>query len=310
MRIGRIVVGLTLAAAASTTVLSTANASAAGKGDFRDRWAAAAAAQGNHLSALQVTAQAGGCFTDSTGDTTPSSSARADLTAFCAQHDGPRVSFSAQLAEVTNPDTDPAWDGMTGVGWGIDVNGDGESDFDAVLMKDELALFDANGMLRCDGTPVISAEGYSASFTASCIGGAASFRVQAYSSYDSDPADLDAPVYEDVTAWAGPVVADGTATVLPTSRLSGADRYTTAVAISKRAFPTGAPVVYLARADGYADALAGGALTDGPVLLVPRCGTVPAPVLAEVRRLVPSQVIALGGANAVCDTVLAQVARS
>ncbi len=54
-------------------------------------------------------------------------------------------------------------------------------------------------------------------------------------------------------------------------RIAGASRVDTAVAISRAAFPDGAPTAYLARADVFADALAAGALTDGPILLVPSC---------------------------------------
>jgi putative cell wall-binding protein len=90
----------------------------------------------------------------------------------------------------------------------------------------------------------------------------------------------------------------------PTGRLAGETRYDTAVAISAAAFPRGAAVVYLARGDAFPDALAAGALTDGPILLVPTCGALPAPVLAEVARLTPGTVVALGGPTAVCDQLL------
>lgn len=93
-----------------------------------------------------------------------------------------------------------------------------------------------------------------------------------------------------------------------TARLAGADRYTTAVAVSRAQFLNGADTVYIARADAFADALAGGVLTEGPILLVPQCGTVPAPVLNEVRRLGATHVVALGGPSAVCDAVHRAVA--
>lgn len=92
--------------------------------------------------------------------------------------------------------------------------------------------------------------------------------------------------------------------VRETARLAGADRFATSVAIARAAFPDGAPVVYLARADDFADALAGGSLRDGPLLLVPGCGDVPPTVLEEVRRLDPQRIVALGGPAAVCDAVL------
>jgi hypothetical protein len=95
-----------------------------------------------------------------------------------------------------------------------------------------------------------------------------------------------------------------------TSRLSGATRIETAVAISQESFPQGSPVVYLARADAFADALAGGTLTNGPILLVPSCGDLPAPVAAEIRRLGAQRVTALGGPGAVCDALLTAAANA
>lgn len=91
---------------------------------------------------------------------------------------------------------------------------------------------------------------------------------------------------------------------VPPDRLSGDDRFATAVAISRDEFAD-AERVYLARADDPADAVAGGSLVDGPVLVVPSCGALPDVVAAEIRRLDPSEVVALGGTAAVCDDLLA-----
>ncbi len=99
-----------------------------------------------------------------------------------------------------------------------------------------------------------------------------------------------------------PVAAQGGAAAA--GRLAGTSRIETAVAISQHVFPDGAATVYLARADEVVDAVAGGSLTDGPILLVPSCGEVPAVVLDEIARLAPLEVIALGGTAAVCDDVL------
>ncbi len=86
----------------------------------------------------------------------------------------------------------------------------------------------------------------------------------------------------------------------PSSRLAGDSRFSTAAAVGRAAFPTGAATVYLARADVFADAMVAGALTDGPVLLVPHCGAVPAAVDAAIDALAPATVVALGGERAVC----------
>jgi len=85
------------------------------------------------------------------------------------------------------------------------------------------------------------------------------------------------------------------------------------VAISRQAFPDGATAAYLARADVAADAVAGGALTDGPVLLTPACtggprDRLPLSVGAELARLDPERILALGGVTAVCDGLLASAA--
>ncbi|QBI20824.1 hypothetical protein ER308_15440 [Egibacter rhizosphaerae] len=93
-----------------------------------------------------------------------------------------------------------------------------------------------------------------------------------------------------------------------TDRLAGDDRFETAIAISQHAFPEGADRLYIARAYGFADALAAGALDDGPILLVPSDASVPGAVLDEVERLDPDSVVALGGTGAVSDAVLDQTA--
>lgn len=315
MRIPRLVVGLTLSAVATTTLITSANAyGVAPKTDLADRWAQAARAQQAQpaVEPAEMTGQATGCFTDPAGDAQPSDFPRADLTRFCLDHTGSGVALSAEAVQPTDPATDTNWEGATGVAWGLDTNGDSTPEFEVTYVQGRVVVHDAAEQLRCERTPAfLDSRTYYVMLPVACVGGATSLRVQAFMIYDSNPDDPDAPVYEDITAFAGPVVADPLSkpAPIPTSRLAGTDRFTTAVAISKNAFPSGAPVVYVARADGYADALAGGTLTRGPILLVPRCGTVPAAVKAEVARLAPTEIVALGGDSAVCASVLAQVAQ-
>lgn len=93
-----------------------------------------------------------------------------------------------------------------------------------------------------------------------------------------------------------------------TFRLAGDSRFHTAVEISREGFPDGADTVYLTGAVDAPEALAAGALTDGPVLLVPSAGD-PAPVIAdEVDRLNPSQVIVLGDTATVPNATANEVA--
>ncbi len=109
------------------------------------------------------------------------------------------------------------------------------------------------------------------------------------------------------------VVSPGVAKSLkpygPVSRLSGADRYATAVAISKNAYPTGADTVLVAVGSGFPDALAGGPLAkklDAPVLLT-ATGELPASVRQEINRLNPDTIIVLGGTGVINRTVFAEL---
>jgi hypothetical protein len=87
-------------------------------------------------------------------------------------------------------------------------------------------------------------------------------------------------------------------------RVHGPSRFETAVAVSAEVFTNGAPTVYLARADIAPDAVVAGSVTDGPILLVESCNGIHPATAAEIRRLRPSRVIALGGVAAICDATL------
>jgi len=87
---------------------------------------------------------------------------------------------------------------------------------------------------------------------------------------------------------------------------AGDSRYTTAIAVSKAAFPAGAEHVFVASGTNWPDALAGTGLAGalgGPILLTESDRLLP-PVLAEIARLGVSEVYVLGGTAAVSDGVL------
>ena len=84
-------------------------------------------------------------------------------------------------------------------------------------------------------------------------------------------------------------------------RLSGPDRFATSAAISEANFAANAPVVYIANAYNFPDALSGApvaGLDGAPVLLVPTEG-IPAAIHNELKRLQPARIIVLGGPQAV-----------
>ena len=112
------------------------------------------------------------------------------------------------------------------------------------------------------------------------------------------------------------VVSNGVASALAAyattggvTRLAGADRYATAVAISAGTFSS-RDTVYIATGATFPDALGGGPVAGGlptAMLLVPSTGTVPSAVANELRRLDPESVVILGGTGAVSSSVASQV---
>jgi putative cell wall-binding protein len=94
------------------------------------------------------------------------------------------------------------------------------------------------------------------------------------------------------------------------SRLAGADRYATAVAISAATYAADGPsTVYLATGTAFPDGLAAGPVAGRAAapLLLTAPNSLPAAVADELRRLNPSRVVVLGSAGAVSDAVLAAV---
>lgn len=91
-------------------------------------------------------------------------------------------------------------------------------------------------------------------------------------------------------------------------RLSGANRYETAIAVSKQGWES-ADTVVIARGDQYADALTAAPLADqndAPILLT-RSGGLAAGVAEEIERLGAENAIVLGGTLAVSNDVVEQL---
>ncbi|MDR6973242.1 cell wall-binding repeat-containing protein [Leifsonia shinshuensis] len=111
-------------------------------------------------------------------------------------------------------------------------------------------------------------------------------------------------------AWYG----SSTAGSVPSSqRVSGADRFFTAAAISQAAFPSPTPgtlTVFVANGLDFPDALAAApaaAKAGGPLLLT-MPGAVPAATFAELQRLKPAKIYVAGGPAVITQAVLDQLA--
>jgi putative cell wall-binding protein/Leucine-rich repeat (LRR) protein len=84
-------------------------------------------------------------------------------------------------------------------------------------------------------------------------------------------------------------------------RIAGANRYRTAIGVSRSGWLEGAETVILARGDSFADALAGvplAYLLDAPILLTAP-SQLSSVVLSEIQRLGAKEIIILGGTGAV-----------
>jgi spore germination protein YaaH/putative cell wall-binding protein len=103
-----------------------------------------------------------------------------------------------------------------------------------------------------------------------------------------------------------PYATSGTVT-----RLAGADRYATGVAVSQATAATDGPrTVYVATGASFPDGLAGSpvaARAGGPLLIVPPTGLTPG-LAAELRRLNPPRIVILGGTASVPNAVANQIA--
>ncbi|HEY2556125.1 MAG TPA: cell wall-binding repeat-containing protein, partial [Diaminobutyricibacter sp.] len=96
----------------------------------------------------------------------------------------------------------------------------------------------------------------------------------------------------------------GTSVNAGVSRISGQDRYGTAVAVSGQ-YPTGVPVVYVASGANFPDALsaAPAAARQGGPLLLTAPGSLPAVVRTELQRLAPDTIVVAGGTGSVSEAV-------
>lgn len=95
-----------------------------------------------------------------------------------------------------------------------------------------------------------------------------------------------------------------------TERLSGADRYSTAVAVAKAGYAsTGASTVWVATGQNYPDALSAAAAAagqDAPLLLTP-ADSLPTIVRDEILDLNPDKIVVVGGTSAISATVRSQL---
>ncbi|WP_243076987.1 cell wall-binding repeat-containing protein [Microbacterium sp. SS28] len=95
-----------------------------------------------------------------------------------------------------------------------------------------------------------------------------------------------------------------------TSRVAGADRFETAVEVSKRTYPSGASTVFLASGIDFPDALAASAAAGriGGSLLLTEPTALVGTTAAEIARLAPARVVLIGGEARISSDIASQIA--
>lgn len=104
-------------------------------------------------------------------------------------------------------------------------------------------------------------------------------------------------------------VVDELAKIAPTVRVSGADRYATAAAVSARVHAKNQAVVFIATGLNFPDALAAAATAaavGAPILLTGDLA-LPSATKKELGRLSPVEIVVVGGSSAVSQSVMAEL---
>lgn len=175
------------------------------------------------------------------------------------------------------------------------------------LITVEAFAYDAatnrGGAGRYDATLI--GDGFNGAFTIAGLT-PGTYQLRGYSDPDVGGATRYLPERTIVTVSAGSTTDVGALTFteepIDFERVSGADRFRTAAALSAEFFDAAATdAVFIASGVSFPDALSAGpaaAVSEAPVLLVPTVG-IPASVIGELTRIAPSMIYVIGGPGAV-----------
>lgn len=114
----------------------------------------------------------------------------------------------------------------------------------------------------------------------------------------------------DVTVVEGVTTSVDLTDVIGAARFGGESRYDTAVAITRSHFDPGVERLYLANGVGLSDALAAAPVAGAggnPILLTQRA-SIPGSTWTELRRLRPKEIVLLGGAGAIDESLVPRIA--
>lgn len=152
---------------------------------------------------------------DPSGDTAPVEECRTDIVPFGGDYFDQTVTVGEGVVCGSDPRSDPHWEaGHTGIVWFVDVNGDGNADFDVFYVNDgtgnvvaEVRVHTGSstlGSLVCSATPGWDGDNrFVAQFPASCIGSPASYTVAVAMVWDDNPGGASCTCPSDVAPDSG-----------------------------------------------------------------------------------------------------------
>jgi hypothetical protein len=166
-------------------------------------WAGATQRAGTTAPALHVT-NAGGpqplsttaSGVDTIHDPVPIDDCHGDITTYGGAYTAQAITMSLNTLCGSNPVSAANWTiGLTDILWGIDLNGDDLPEFAVMYLNDGgltavvLNTTDLNNpFIVCGAAPAWDGNaGFSATFSASCIGNPSSFRMAAFMQWDEAP---------------------------------------------------------------------------------------------------------------------------
>jgi hypothetical protein len=225
-------------------------------------------AAGPVLAGAPARADSGAELADPAGDTVnddtgaPLDVPQADILATSIRATPGEITLNVRVRRPTDPRSDPAWDGDTGVNWLLDTNGDGTADFEADYYTEGGRI--AGGVYRAtenEDEPILcqlksatfdADSGYTVVIDPACIGAPQKLAYVAEFWYDTNPADDAAPAGDDMVpdtgmspemAFAAPAAAPSLASLAPVAPMAAARTSADVpLSVTAAAVPAAAPV--------------------------------------------------------------------
>jgi hypothetical protein len=134
---------------------------------------------------------------DTTNDVQPTYDCHSDITNFGGSYSSQQILFGLNTVCGSNPNADANWtQGSVLIAWGIDLNGDQTDDYtvfyfnngSSLVAEVDVPIGNGDYSKVCDAVPAWDGNnGFSATFSPSCIGSPAALSMLSYMQWDTPP---------------------------------------------------------------------------------------------------------------------------